>query len=218
MWFAETKKVSETGELRLTLLGVGAMNSPRYAPAGLLVVCSGNRVMIDGGPGAEPKGELNAWLVTDEHDELIRELRRLARRRELEPHVGSYSSNSLSIKPYHVVHTAHDTYGYVIRCCGKKIVWAPEFFAFPGWARNADIMFAEAAGWNRPIFFRGKVGGHASVEQVARDAMKYKIKRLVFAHIGRPTIRALDAGKSPAFGELGREGHVYKLSTATDHT
>ena len=52
--------MSETGEPRLTLLGVGAMNSPRYAPAGLLVECGGSRVMIDGGPGAEPKGELNA--------------------------------------------------------------------------------------------------------------------------------------------------------------
>ena len=48
------------------------------------------RVMIDGGPGAEPEGELNAGLVTDERGELIRELRTLARTRELEPHVGSF--------------------------------------------------------------------------------------------------------------------------------
>ena len=38
---------------RFTLLGVGAMNSPRYAPAGLLVEQSQVRVAIDGGPGAE---------------------------------------------------------------------------------------------------------------------------------------------------------------------
>jgi hypothetical protein len=161
--------------------------------------------MIDGGPGAEPKGELNGWLVTDEHGELMRELRKLAQPRGLEPHVGSYSSDALSIKPYPVVHTSHDTYGYVIRSSGKKIVWAPEFFVFPGWARNADVMFAEAAGWNRPILFRGGVGGHASVEQVARDAVKYKIKRLVFAHIGRPTIKALKARKRPFFGEFGKD-------------
>jgi hypothetical protein len=73
-------------------------------------------------------------------------------------------------------------------------------------------MFAEAAGWNRPIFFRGRVGGHASVEQVARDALKYKIKRLVFAHIGRPTIKAIDAGKRPVFGEFGTDRCAYKLS------
>ena len=202
----------------MTLLGVGAMNSPRYVPAGLLVECGGTRVMIDGGPGAEPKGELNAWLVTDEHGELMRELRKLARPRGLEPHVGGYSSSGLSIKPHRVVHTSHDTYGYVIRSCGKKIVWAPEFFVFPSWVRNADVMFAEAAGWNRPIFFRGGVGGHASVEQVERDALKYKIKRLIFAHVGRPTIRALEAGKCPKFGKVGKEGCVYTLSTVRDRT
>lgn len=208
--------VTQTGEPRFTLLGVGAMNSPRYAPAGLLVECGGSRVMIDGGPGAEPKGKLNAWLVTDDRGELIRKLRQLARPRGLEPHVGSYLSNDVSIKPYRVVHTSHDTYGYVIRCLGKKIVWAPEFFVFPHWASNADIMFAEAAGWNRPIFFRGKVGGHAPVEHVARDALKYKIRRLVFAHIGRPTIKALDAGKRAKFGEFGRDRRVFKISTTAE--
>jgi len=57
--------------LRLTLLGVGAMNSPRYAPAGLLAEHEGARVAIDGGPGAAPDGPLAAWLVTDERAELI---------------------------------------------------------------------------------------------------------------------------------------------------
>jgi hypothetical protein len=56
--------------LRLTLLGVGAMNSPRYPPAGLLVRYRRCQVMVDGGPGAEPAGRLAAWLVTDEHSEL----------------------------------------------------------------------------------------------------------------------------------------------------
>lgn len=197
--------------LRLTLLGVGAMNSPRYAPAGLLVECGTARVMIDGGPGAEPKREVVVWLVTDQRGELIREIRKLARPRGLEPIVSSYSSNPVSITPHNVVHTAHDTYGYVIRFYRKKIVWAPEFLLFPTWAKGAHLMFAEAAGWNRPILFRGGVGGHASVEQVASDAQKYKIKKLVFAHIGRPTIKAMDAGKLPLFGELGEDGAVFKI-------
>ena len=72
-------------------------------------------------------------------------------------------------------------------------------------------MFAEAAGWSRPILFRGGVGGHASVEQVASDAQKYKIKKLVFAHIGRPTIKAMDVGKLPVFGEFGKDGTVFKI-------
>jgi hypothetical protein len=73
-------------------------------------------------------------------------------------------------------------------------------------------MFAEAAAWSRPILFRGGVGGHASVEQVAREAVNHEIKRLVFAHIGRPTIRAIDAGKQAAFGEFGREADLYVIT------
>ena len=34
---------------RLVLLDVGAMNSPRNRPAGLLVTWAGHRVMLDGG-------------------------------------------------------------------------------------------------------------------------------------------------------------------------
>ena len=201
--------MARTKNLRLTLLGVGAMNSPRYAPAGLLVELGNSRVMIDGGPGAEPKRKLAGWLVTDEKGELIREIRKLARSRGLAPAVGTFMSTELSIEAHPVVHASHDTYGYVISADAKKIVWAPEFLLFPQWAKGADLMFAEAAGWNRPILFRGGVGGHASTEQVARDALKHKIKKLIFAHIGRSTIKAIDAGKRPLFGEFGREGAVY---------
>jgi hypothetical protein len=56
--------------LRLTLLGIGAMNSPRYRPAGLLVESGDSRIMIDGGPGAMARGKLDAWLVCDERCEL----------------------------------------------------------------------------------------------------------------------------------------------------
>lgn len=51
--------------LVLTTVGVGAAGSPRFAPAGLLVESLGVRVMIDGGPGSAPAGQLDAWLVTD---------------------------------------------------------------------------------------------------------------------------------------------------------
>ena len=60
-------------------------------------------------------------------------------------------------------------------------------------------------------FFFAEELGHASVEQVASDAQKYKIKKLVFAHIGRPTIKAMDAGKLPVFGEFGKDGTVFKI-------
>jgi hypothetical protein len=39
----------------------------------------------------------------------------------------------------------------------------------------------------------------------------YFVKRLVFAHIGRPTIKAIDAGERPVFGEFGADGDVYIL-------
>lgn len=208
-------KRKTTNTLRLTILGVGAMNSPRYAPAGLLVEYGGNRVMIDGGPGAEPKKKIHLWLVSDERGELMREIRKLARARELEPVVAKYSLDDLSIEPRPVVHTVHKTYGYLIVACGKKIVWAPEFLIFPNWAKGADLMFAEAAGWNRPIRFRGGVGGHASVEQVARDAIKHKVKTLIFAHIGRPTIKAIDAGLQPLYGEFGKQGSVISSGSAS---
>ena len=186
------------------------MNSPRYAPAGLLVEHARSRVIIDGGLPAKPR--ITAWLVTDESSELIREIRKLAHAKGLEPRVASYGSGDLIIEPRPVVHTSHPTFGYVIRCYDKKIVWAPEFLEFPSWARGADLMFAEAAGWKRPILFRKRVGGHACVEQIARDAPTLGVKRLVYAHIGRPTIHAIDRRLCPEFGDFGADGDVYRFA------
>jgi hypothetical protein len=73
-------------------------------------------------------------------------------------------------------------------------------------------MFAEAAGWHRPIYFRGGVGGHACAMDVARVAQRCGVKRLVLAHIGRPTIRARDSGGRLPFGELASDGDVYLIS------
>ena len=187
------------------------MNSPCYLPAGLLVHHGSSRVMIDGGPGASPKGKLNAWLVTDERAELISEIRSLARAKGLEPEVATYRSDGLIVQPRVVIHTSHSAYGYSIRVADTKIVWAPEFLVFPRWAKEADLMFAEAAGWKRPILFRGGTGGHACVSQVALDAQKYRVKHLVFAHIGRPTIKAMETGERPVFGEFGADGDIYRL-------
>lgn len=72
-------------------------------------------------------------------------------------------------------------------------------------------MFAEAAGWNRPIRFAGGVGGHMALVDVAAAARAVGVRRLLFAHIGRPTIRAMDAGLAPPFGEWGREGERFAL-------
>ena len=97
--------------MRLVTLGVGAADSPRYRPAGLLVAHGGVRVMLDGGPGAEPAGRLDAWLVTDE--------------RGLRPYAGSFWRGELWIDVRPVVHTSHPTFGYRSRrprgrWCGRR--------------------------------------------------------------------------------------------------
>jgi hypothetical protein len=51
---------TKSSEQRLTLLGMGAMNSPRYRPAGLLVAFRKRRVMLDGGNGAVPRSDIDA--------------------------------------------------------------------------------------------------------------------------------------------------------------
>jgi hypothetical protein len=195
--------------MRLTTIGVGAQDSPRYAPAGLLVAYRGVRVMIDGGPGAVPSGAIDAWLVTDTRGELIAAIRRLAARRGLVPYAGRFDRRGLRITDHPVVHTSHRACGYRIEAAGCTVVWAPEFYEFPQWARRAHLMFAEAAGWNRPIRFAGGVGGHLDVHAVARAAHRVGIGRLVFAHIGRPTLRALDQGLRVGFGEFAIDGQVF---------
>jgi len=45
-----------------------------------------------------------------------------------------------------------------------------------------------------------------------RQAIAHRVRRLVFAHIGRPAIAAIDAGLVPPFGEFGTDGAVYTLS------
>jgi hypothetical protein len=108
-----------------------------------------------------------------------------------------------------VVHINHPTFDYRIRVPEGTVVWAPEFWEFPGWAHGVEFMFAETAGWERPIRFAGGVGGHLNVPAVAGAARAAGVRRLVFAHIGRPTIRAAHRGEWPAFGELASDGQVF---------
>jgi hypothetical protein len=39
--------------------------------------------------------------------------------------------------------------------------------------------------------------------------LRLGVRRLVVARLGRPTIRAMDAGRTPSFGEFGTEGAIY---------
>ncbi|MEU9440938.1 hypothetical protein AB0D42_08440 [Streptomyces sp. NPDC048304] len=96
--------------LRLTLLGVGAMNSPRFAPTGLLLRCPGHRVAFDGGPGAEPPpGRLDAWLVSDESSELRSALRQEAALRDVRVHAGDFQAGEVEVRCCPVAHTSRRT-------------------------------------------------------------------------------------------------------------
>jgi hypothetical protein len=189
------------------------MRSPRFAPAGLLIERHRHRVALDGGPGAAPNGRVNAWLVTDERAELIRDIRELARRSGVVPKVTSYvlGDDALRLRPLPVLHTSHPTYGYRIDVENVRIAWLPEFLELPAWADRFDLVFADGAGWARPIRFAHRTGGHACVLDVARQARARGIRRLVFAHLGRPTLRALDAGECPPFGEMGHDKQVFTV-------
>jgi hypothetical protein len=197
--------------LRLALLGVGAMNSPRYRPAGLLLTWPGHRVMLDGGGAADPCPPLDAWLVCDDRAELMSQIRRRARELKVRPAVEPFDADDVQLRPLPVRHTSHPTAGYLIETPSHRAAWAPEFWEFPDWAADADLMFADAAGWNRPIRFAGGVGGHGCVRDVAVAARRAGVRRLVFAHIGRPSIRAIDRGERPPFGQWGYDGAEFRL-------
>lgn len=207
-----TAEPTDRWTLRMTLLGIGAMNSPCYRPAGLLLAWPGRRVMLDGGGAATPAGAVAAWLLTDARAELAADIRRRCRTLGLRPHVGDWTGDHATVRALPVAHTSHPTVGYLIQAAGRRAVWAPEFWRFPDWAAGADLMFADAAGWDRPIRFAHGVGGHASVLDTAEQARHHQVQRLVFAHIGRPSIRARDAGRRPPFGEWGIEGRTYRLA------
>src|SRR5215211_4463225 len=177
----------------LKLLGIGAMASERYAPAGLLVERHDRAIMIDGGPGAEPDHPVEDWLVTDERAELIAKIRHIAGEKfSVRPRAGAASLDDLRIDAEPVVHTSQATYGYRTQLGNSMAAWAPEFLEF------------------RPIRFAKRVGGHGAALDVAEAAQAMNVARLLFAQCGETTIRALDVGKSFPFGELGQERATYE--------
>ena len=159
------------------------------------------------------------WLAPVEGrfrvSELRHQLRTLGAARGLRPAVAAVSLADLVIEPRPVAHTSHPTWGYLLRLPTASAVWAPEFWAFPAWAARADLMFADAAGWSRAIRFARGAGGHMAALPVAEQARAHQVARLVFAHIGRPSLRAIDAGYRLPFGEWGQPGRTYQLPPHT---
>jgi hypothetical protein len=46
----------------------------------------------------------------------------------------------------------------------------PELWEFPSWALDADLLFADAAGWNRPLRFAGGRADRGQGGEVDADA------------------------------------------------
>ena len=74
-------------------------------------------------------------------------------------------------------------------------------------------MFSDAAGWNRPPYSICQARRRTCCgARRAEAAQAINVARLVFAHVGKPTIRALDVGKSFPFGDLGQERTTHELT------
>lgn len=119
-------------------------------------------------------------------------------------------AQDLLIQPRPVRHTSHPTVGYELQTAGQTVVWPPGFWKFSSWARAADLMFAEAAGWDRPIAFAGGSVGNWTWCTSPRRLRSWGAA-LVFARLGRPTIRVLDRGPA-ALREVARDGQVFYLA------
>jgi hypothetical protein len=182
---------------RLILLGAGAAGSSRYAPAGLLLEYGHVRVGFDGGPGSEPPENIHAWLVCDVHSGLQPELRRISHEAAMpEPVVAPYDHPPLHIEPMPL---ASLVYGYRITTGHRIGVWASVIGEFPSWAAGADLMFADGT------------DGQVSLGDIAAEAKRLEIRRLVFARLGDAAVLAMDEGKRPRYGEWGEEGRAYRL-------
>ena len=55
------------------------------------------------------------------------------------------------------------------------------------------------------------------VVSVARAARAAGVRRLVFAHIGRPTQRVLVAGGKPPLGQIARDGQLFLLRESSQN-
>ncbi|WP_433469380.1 hypothetical protein [Spirillospora sp. CA-128828] len=178
---------------RLILLGTGTASSPAHAPAGLLVEYGHAHVGLDGGPGSEPPEISVAWLVRDEKGACQPARRRIARECGMpEPVLAPFRHGALRIEPLPVPHRGGAMHGYRIAAGHRTCVWAPEFSEPPGWARDADLMFAGVPG--------------DDAEGTAGAVRRLGVARLVLV---RPP--AAGRGDPPPFGEWGVAGALYRM-------
>lgn len=202
----------EREDLRLTLVGTGAMDSPRKDES-LLVSYKGFNVLIDAGEKIKAKHlpKLDSVLVCDDESRYMKDAKRIGEAFDLVPGVAEFHADGLEIIPFPVKHTSHKTYGYRIEAQGKTAIYAPEFYVFPlSEVENADVAILEGSAWNRPITFTGSVGGHAAMLDTWEKAKKAGIKRIIFTHIGKPVEENLEEAKEMGI-EIGEDGQVIEV-------
>ncbi len=122
--------------LHFALLGVGAMNSPRYRPAGVLLTWQNYRVMLDGGGAADPNCSVDAWLVSDDRCELMTKIRRRAAELGVAAGVARYQAGEVRLRPMDVRHTSHASFGYLIEAVRERhgLLSSGNFWTGrPGW-------------------------------------------------------------------------------------
>jgi hypothetical protein len=187
------------------------MASERYAPAGLLIERHGRAIMIDGGPGAEPDRPVEDWLLRDERAELIAKIRRMAREKFS---VRPACRLCLARRPAdrRRAGRARATYGYRIQLGNSMAAWAPEFLEFPRWATSAKIMFADTAGWNRPIRFAKRVGGHAAGARGCRGCTGDECRATRVRPCGETDDPCPRCRHVVPFGELDQERTTHELT------
>ena len=115
--------------------------------------------MLVGGGSADPCGPLDGWLVSDDLAELMPQIRRRAAALGVVAGVACFEAADVTLRALAVSHTSHACVGYLIETARQRAAWAPEFWQFPQWAAGVDLMFADAAGWDRPIRFAHGIPG-----------------------------------------------------------
>ena len=205
--------VAKSPDLVLTLVGTGALKSPRKS-ASLFVEHDGSKVLIDAGPDIKKEdlpAKPDVILITDEESWFAKDAKRLAEELGVEVVQDEYVSDGLRITPFPVEHTNHPVFGYRIEADGYKVIYAPEFWKFPArQAKGADVAILEGSAWDRPIRFAGGVGGHAAILDTLNRAKAVGVKRIIFTHIGKPVEEAKDKWEEEGV-EIGEDGQKIRL-------
>ncbi len=183
-----------------TLIGSGAMNSPRL-DACLLVKSPAGTFLFDGGQDVTPEivrryaDSIDAMFISDPGGDAAPSIRRLAEAlgtrciapEEKDEEQRLFESSGVEVVALPVKHTNRPTFGYLISVNGTSIAWAPEFSEVPDWLDDVDFAFVEASSWSHPIRFIGGVGGHAAVVETIAELRKRNIGTVVLSHIGKQT-------------------------------